>query len=249
MRARRHSSHTLSALCAPAARHHRPSHVPASRPLATAAAAGEHRTHHARCRGGQSGHPLAAPVAEHALRDYAGFVAWSYEQHLARAVLSGAQEALGAVNHGDHLHPIRPCRTASMLPTICRWTSAATATARGRSESLGLLRLGAREDTLGVAINTHPDPTEGWEVDGRCRLEHGQPIADVHARRAPLDQRHHLATRCAHGREMSRLPFLIATHDSVARLLIYTLMPTRGATRWSMARSTRARTWRACWPK
>ena len=43
-------------------------------------------------------------VAEHALHDYAGFVAWSYEQHLRETFTAGTQEVLGAVNHGENMH-------------------------------------------------------------------------------------------------------------------------------------------------
>src|SRR5512140_3839625 len=43
-------------------------------------------------------------AAEHALRDYAGFVAWSYEQHLRELLAAGTQEVLGAVNHGTEMH-------------------------------------------------------------------------------------------------------------------------------------------------
>src|SRR6476659_373073 len=43
-------------------------------------------------------------VAEHALRDYAGFAAWSYQQHL-RERLGGAVEGLvGAFNHAHDVH-------------------------------------------------------------------------------------------------------------------------------------------------
>src|SRR6476469_3229654 len=43
-------------------------------------------------------------VAEHALRDYAGFAAWSYQQHLRGVLALATEELLGAVNHGHELH-------------------------------------------------------------------------------------------------------------------------------------------------
>ena len=54
-----------------------------------------------------------ARVAERALHDYAGFVAWSYEQHLRELFTNGTQEALGAVNHGKNLHMYPPIPPAS----------------------------------------------------------------------------------------------------------------------------------------
>jgi hypothetical protein len=43
-------------------------------------------------------------VAEHALRDYAGFAAWSYQQHLREGLGSATEELLGAFNHGHDVH-------------------------------------------------------------------------------------------------------------------------------------------------
>lgn len=42
-------------------------------------------------------------VAGQALREYASFAAWSYAQHLEDALRTMAQEAIGAVNHGEVL--------------------------------------------------------------------------------------------------------------------------------------------------
>ena len=74
-------------------------------------------------------------VAEHALHDYAGFVAWSYEQHLRETFTAGTQEVLGAVNHGENMHtnppvpPRRSCRSTS------RGTCVAHAIARARAQT------------------------------------------------------------------------------------------------------------------
>src|SRR5881628_560719 len=43
-------------------------------------------------------------VAEHALRDYAGFAAWSYQQHLQVRLGTATEELLGAFNHGHDVH-------------------------------------------------------------------------------------------------------------------------------------------------
>ena len=43
-------------------------------------------------------------VAEHALRDYAGFAAWSYQQHLRERLGRATEELVGAFNHGHEVH-------------------------------------------------------------------------------------------------------------------------------------------------
>ena len=43
-------------------------------------------------------------VAEHALQDYAGFAAWSYEQHLREMLGRATSEVLAPVNHGEGTH-------------------------------------------------------------------------------------------------------------------------------------------------
>src|SRR3982750_2278214 len=43
-------------------------------------------------------------VAEHALRDYAGFAAWSYQQHLRERLGRAPEEVLGPFNHGHEVH-------------------------------------------------------------------------------------------------------------------------------------------------
>src|SRR5439155_16381381 len=43
-------------------------------------------------------------VAEHALRDYAGFAAWSYQQHLQARLGRATEELVGACNHGHDVH-------------------------------------------------------------------------------------------------------------------------------------------------
>src|SRR5215216_5225084 len=43
-------------------------------------------------------------VAEHALLDYAGFAAWSYQQHLRERLGRATEELLGSFNHGHDVH-------------------------------------------------------------------------------------------------------------------------------------------------
>jgi signal transduction histidine kinase len=166
-------------------------------------------------------------VAEHALRDYAGFVAWSYQQHL-REVLSGAtQEVLGAVNHGEGMHTSRRIPPARELAHYLPYNEKCGCH-RPRSgpnpEIFFAFRLGT--DTLGNGVNTHPDPTEGWEVDRPL------PVIDAKPRRLGYTAREQrwindtLTRQIRDGREHARFPIVIASLDSVPRVLVYTLMPT-----------------------
>ena len=43
-------------------------------------------------------------TAEQALREYASFAAWSYQQHLREQLDALVRETLGAVHHGEGMH-------------------------------------------------------------------------------------------------------------------------------------------------
>ena len=166
-------------------------------------------------------------VAEHALHDYAGFVAWSYEQHLREVFDAGTQEALGPVNHGDGVHMMPPVPTAQSLPHFIPWDSKCNCHRSHtgiNAEAYFAWKLGS--DTLGFARNVHPNPDEGWEVD--------RPVAITF----PGTNRVHytaeerkwindtLTRQIRSGKSDSRFPIVIANHDSATRVLVYTLMPT-----------------------
>jgi signal transduction histidine kinase len=166
-------------------------------------------------------------VAEHALRDYAGFASWSYQQHLREALAAATQEVLGAVNHGSEMHtnpripsardlahylPMNPkcgCHRPRFGPS---------------PEIFFAFKLGT--DTLASGVNTHPDPTEGWEVD--------RPLPVIHSgmRRVgySVAERRWINDTLTHqiraGGEHGRFPIVIAPYDTLARVLVYTLMPT-----------------------
>jgi signal transduction histidine kinase len=168
-------------------------------------------------------------VAEHALRDYAGFVSWSYQQHLRELVAAGTQEALGPVNMGGAVHDYPPIPTAKRLPEYLPWDPRCGChRSRVGPSPVMYFAFVLGSDTLGSALNTHPDPAEGWEVD--------RPL--------PM-QRHILATtgysaeerrwindtitkqiRYGASERASSFPIVIANHDTVPRLLVYTLMLT-----------------------
>lgn len=166
-------------------------------------------------------------VAEHALHDYAGFVAWSYQQHLTELFSGAAQEVLGAVNHGDHLHPYRPVPSASMLPQYLPMDERCNChrSLRGPSPSayFGWV-LGA--DTLGVALNTHPDPAQGWEIDRPVTVENTEAYPGSYSNQERRWINDTISRQIHAKGDASRYPILVATHDSVARFLVYTLMPT-----------------------
>ena len=105
-------------------------------------------------------------VAEHALHDYAGFAAWSYQQHLRDVLAAATQEVLGAVNHGSEMHSNPRIPQARELAHYLPFNPKCGCH-RPRfgpsPEIFFAFKLGT--DTLGSGVNTHPDPTEGWEVD------------------------------------------------------------------------------------
>jgi signal transduction histidine kinase len=168
-------------------------------------------------------------VAEHALRDYAGFVSWSYQQHLRELVQAGTQEALGPVNMGGAVHTDLPIPDARRLPEYLPWDPRCGChRSRAGPSPVMYFAYVLGSDTLGSALNTHPDPAEGWEVD--------RPL--------PM-QRHILATtgysaeerrwindtitkqiRYGAPERASSFPIVVAMHDTVPRLLVYTLMLT-----------------------
>lgn len=168
-------------------------------------------------------------VAEHALHDYAGFVAWSYEQHLRELFTAGTQEVLGAVNHGENMHTNPTVPPATKLPEYLPW-DARCYCHRSTSGLNPVMYFGyvLGSDTLGVARNTHLDPHEGWEVDRPMPVE----IAGKRRIAYTVDERRWIndtLTKQIHngkGKENGRFPIVIARYDSMPRLLVYTLMPT-----------------------
>jgi len=105
-------------------------------------------------------------VAQRALREYATFAAWSYVQHLSEVLNNVAREALGAVNHGDNLHTAPRVPLARDLAHYLPWDEACYCH-RPRNgpnpSTFFAMRVGS--DSLDVALNSHTDPREGWEVD------------------------------------------------------------------------------------
>ena len=166
-------------------------------------------------------------VAEHALRDYAGFVAWSYQQHLRETLSAATQEVLGAVNHGEGMHTSRRIPPARELAHYLPYNEKCGCH-RPRSgpnpEIFFAFKLGT--DTLGNGVNTHPDPTEGWEVDRPLPLSSAKPRRLGYSERERRWINDTLTRQIRDGNEHGRFPIVISSLDSVPRVLVYTLMPT-----------------------
>ncbi len=166
-------------------------------------------------------------VAEQALHDYAGFAAWSYEQHLREVLARATAELLEPVNHGEGTHtsariPDSP-ELAHYLPWNPRCSCHRPLYGPNPATFFGY-ELGS--DTLGVGVNTHPRPSEGWEVDRPLPT----PLPDGYVPGYTAAERRWINdTVSAHirsQRELGRFVMVIATFDSVPRVLVYTLMPT-----------------------
>jgi len=166
-------------------------------------------------------------LAEHALRDYAAFASWSYQQHLREAVSAAIREALGAVNHGDNLHTSPQIPDATEVPHYLPWDDGCSC----HKPRLGPIpaaffgfTLGG--DTLGLALNTHTDPEHGWLVQPP---RESTPVKttlarDLAERRWVTDT---LTAQIRAGtRSDWRYNIVVGEWRGEPRLLAYTLMPT-----------------------
>ena len=171
-------------------------------------------------------------LAEHALRDYAAFASWSYQQHLRESMSAAVREALGAVNHGDNLHTSPQIPDAIEVPHYLPWDDGCSCH-RPRlgpiPEAFFGFTLGA--DTLGLALNTHTDPDHGWLVQPpRERVPTSSTLGrDPRERRWVTDT---LNAQIRSGfRSEWRYNIVVGEWGGEPRLLTYTLMPTtRGDT-------------------
>jgi signal transduction histidine kinase len=165
-------------------------------------------------------------VAEHALRDYAGFAAWSYQQHLRERLGRATEELVGAFNHGHEVHRGPNVPPVTDIPHYIYFDRRCNCHVPQRGPipaAFFAFRLGT--DTLGVALNAWANPAEGWETD--------IPVPDSMrawgARTYPAATRawiNDTITRHIHARrDVGRFPVIVATHDAAPRFLTYTVMP------------------------
>ena len=165
-------------------------------------------------------------VAERALRDYAGFAAWSYQQHLRDKLGGATEELLGAFNHGHDVHRGPGVPPAGDIPHYIYFDRRCNCHVPQRGPqpaAFFAFRLGT--DTLGVALNSHPRPDEGWEVTGDIppqMLAWGDRRYPDAARARINDTiSRHVRAR----RDVGRFPVIVATHDASPRFYTYTVMP------------------------
>jgi len=170
-------------------------------------------------------------IAQGVVQDYSRVASWSYTQHLTDRMSSALREILGAVNHGDNLHTSPRIPEARELAHYLPWNPrcACHRPANGPSPAIFFgYTLGS--DTLGLGVNTHPQPEEGWEVDRPMPLDVANRIVDY----TPSDRswvNDTLTRQIRHGRGNDRFNFVAGEHGGVPRYLAYTLMPTtRGDT-------------------
>ena len=108
----------------------------------------------------------SATVAEHALRDYSNFAAWSYRQHLTTRLREAVDELLGPVNHGQGMHSDPRIPSAADMGHMIRWdeTCLCHRPRRGPLPARFLaFKLGS--DTLAVGLNFSPNRSQGWLGD------------------------------------------------------------------------------------
>ena len=165
-------------------------------------------------------------VAEHALRDYAGFAAWSYQQHLQARLGRATEELIGAFNHGHEVHRGMNTPSVESMPHYI-FTDRACDCHRPQygPGPFAFLAFRIGTDTLGIQLNAHANPRDGWEVD------RGVPLAMVNegAQRYPDAVRRWIndtitkQVRAHH--EIGRFPVIIASHGGERRFFTYTVMP------------------------
>ena len=171
-------------------------------------------------------------LAEHALRDYAAFASWSYQQHLREAMSGAIREALGAVNHGDNLHTAPRIPDATEVPHYLPWDDGCSC----HKPRLGPIpaaffgfTLGG--DTLGLALNTSTHQERGWLVNpSREATPATTTLASDPAERRWVTDTLTAQVR-AGTRSEWRYAIVVGEWRGEPRLLAYTLMPTtRGDT-------------------
>ncbi|MFL5582934.1 MAG: sensor histidine kinase [Gemmatimonadaceae bacterium] len=166
-------------------------------------------------------------LAEHAVRDYAGFAAWSYQQHLRVTLDAAVREALGAVNHDPYVHerpPVPPAwDLAHYLPFDRRCNCHRPR--RGPVPAIYFaFELGS--DTLATGQNAHDDPIVGWEVDrppSELAMLRRRPDYTA-AERAWVNDT--ITRQVRAPGNPGRFPLIVAERGGVTRVLAYTRMPT-----------------------
>jgi signal transduction histidine kinase len=165
-------------------------------------------------------------VAEHALRDYAGFAAWSYQQHLRARLGRATEELIGAFNHGHDIHRGPNTPPVQSMPQYLPYERGCECFQPQHGPSpFAFLAFRLGTDTLGVALDAYPDPAAGWVADRAVP----PAMQREGTRRYPPGVRRWIndtiSKQVRAHRDVGRFPVIVATHDSVRRFLTYTVMP------------------------
>ena len=172
-------------------------------------------------------------LADRTLRDYSAFASWSYAQHLQESMRAIARDRLGTVNHGDMLHMAPDVPDAQYLAHVMPYYESCHChkpRIGPLPEAFFYFRMGDRR--LREAVNTHPLPREGWEID-RAMSQPAPAFAYTGYTDADngvvVDKLTHIA-RDYPDREHG-FTYFVAPLSVGPRLIAYTLMPTaRGDT-------------------
>jgi signal transduction histidine kinase len=167
-------------------------------------------------------------TAERALKGYASFAAWSYQQHLRDALTQAAREVLGPVNHGHEVHTSPRIPHARELAHYLDWDSRCFCHRASYGPNPGIFfgfKLGA--DTLGVGVNMSERPDVGWVVD--LPAPPGGPTGTINAY-TPAEARWVNDTLTRHIRSGFHsewgYAYVVGQPRHKPRYLAYTLMPT-----------------------
>src|SRR5688572_22839557 len=105
-------------------------------------------------------------MADRAMREFASFAGWSYNERLENRLQAMLRESLGAVNHGNAVHETPPVPSARHLPHYLPFDSRCNChrTYFGPNPiGMFAFELGDRGRDLDVMVNMDADPHFGWE--------------------------------------------------------------------------------------
>ncbi|HEY4304802.1 MAG TPA: HAMP domain-containing sensor histidine kinase [Gemmatimonadaceae bacterium] len=176
-------------------------------------------------------------LAEHALREYASFAAWSYAEHLFITMNNMEREAIGAVNHGENMHTNPRVPAARDLAHYLPWDDHCQChrTYAGPGpQTFFAVNVRARE--LSVGVNSHVNPDEGWndtslptDLSLPPKPDPAREAAEQHAY-APGEREWLIDSLTARVRRHPDLDhgftFVVDQATESPRIFAYTLMPT-----------------------
>jgi signal transduction histidine kinase len=177
-------------------------------------------------------------LAEHALREYASFAAWSYAQHVLITMQNIEREAIGAVTHGENMHTDRRIPTARDLAHYLPWDARCRcyrSYAGPNPEAFFAVDVGAHD--LNIGVNMRENPDEGWDAGRVMAMDMTDGAEDTSAAESGARRLYSpaervwlldsLTTRVRNRREVDHgYTFIIDQAPESPRIFAYTLMPT-----------------------